>query len=402
MWPPHSFSPPFPFLLLAAVPALSALIDTTFDDTSFTYSPDWNAISPSAPCGWSRVHGGTYHDGNCVSDKTSSGSAVSIYGIDQANTQPNIVFTVEGARAVHRYTGTERFVYDALFFSAKGLAADKTHTVNWVFDFEESSGVGVQAALFDYAVVTSGKEDDPDTGQDNPPPPPPPPQGPSEGDTGPGFDSPGDDPNKSTPAKSSSSSRKAKPSTSSRSHSSGSSPNPTVTPPNGISGTTDGTPPDQTNGQSESSQESPPAGAHPRRNIGAIVGGVIGALCVVVIAAIAYMFWRRKLRPTPSPVNPFIHEVPGPAVSVAGATTDVALSVSGVPSRFSDRLVGSSPTETLLSPKAYESSDTEPLNSPAASQVLDALTTTREQVLEQRVAQLEARIAAQLPPAYER
>jgi hypothetical protein len=64
---------------------------------------------------------------------------------------------------VHRYTGAEPFVYDALFFAAEGLAADKTHTVNWVFDFEASSAAGNinQVALFDYALVTSGTEDGP-------------------------------------------------------------------------------------------------------------------------------------------------------------------------------------------------------------------------------------------------
>jgi hypothetical protein len=87
-----------------------------------------------------------------------AGSAVYIFGIDQAISQPNIAFTLGSIQQVHHYTGTERFVYDALFFSATGLASDQTHTVNWVFNFANTD-VEVQAALFDYAVVTSGGED---------------------------------------------------------------------------------------------------------------------------------------------------------------------------------------------------------------------------------------------------
>lgn len=82
-----------------------------------------------------------------------------IFGIDQANSQPDIAFTLGSTQAVHHYTGTERFVYNALFFSATGLAADETHTVNWIFNIDPSTGVGVQAALFDYAIVTSGTDD---------------------------------------------------------------------------------------------------------------------------------------------------------------------------------------------------------------------------------------------------
>ncbi|KAJ7117274.1 hypothetical protein C8R43DRAFT_1154565 [Mycena crocata] len=89
----------------------------------------------------------------------SKGSAVYIFGIDQENSQPDIVFTLGSTRATHHYTGTERFAYNALFFSATGLAADQTHTVNWIHNINPSSGVGVQAALFDYVIVTSGTED---------------------------------------------------------------------------------------------------------------------------------------------------------------------------------------------------------------------------------------------------
>jgi hypothetical protein len=89
-----------------------------------------------------------------------AGSAVYIFGIDQAISQPNIAFSLGSIQQVHHYTGTERFVYRALFFSADGLDADQTHTVNWVFNLAPNTGVEVQVALFDYAIVTSGKEDE--------------------------------------------------------------------------------------------------------------------------------------------------------------------------------------------------------------------------------------------------
>lgn len=88
-----------------------------------------------------------------------AGSAVYIFGIDQAISQPNIAFTLGNIQQMHHYTGTEQFVYKTLFFSAEGLDPDQTHTVDWVFSLNPDTGVDVQAALFDYAIVTTGKED---------------------------------------------------------------------------------------------------------------------------------------------------------------------------------------------------------------------------------------------------
>lgn len=82
-----------------------------------------------------------------------------IYGIDQADSQPNIVFTLGSTQATHHYTGSERFAYNALFFSTTGLAADQTHTVSWIFETDPSTGKDLQEALFDYAIVTSGTDD---------------------------------------------------------------------------------------------------------------------------------------------------------------------------------------------------------------------------------------------------
>ncbi|KAJ7827490.1 hypothetical protein B0H14DRAFT_2814479 [Mycena olivaceomarginata] len=170
MWLPHSFV----FLLLAVLTS-AAIINTTIDDSSssFTFTGTWNTITPSSPCTIcsskpdpSKMHDGTWRDGNIrigapvgtSGSFTFTGSAVYIFGIDQTSSQPDIAFTVDSIQQTHHYTGSELFVYDALFFSATGLASDETHTVNWVFNVADT-GVEVQAALFDYAIVTSGKED---------------------------------------------------------------------------------------------------------------------------------------------------------------------------------------------------------------------------------------------------
>ncbi|KAJ7940317.1 hypothetical protein B0H13DRAFT_6135 [Mycena leptocephala] len=171
MWLPHSF-----LVLLLVVLASGSIINTTIDDSSssFTFHGAWNTITPTSPCAGcssqpdpSKTQDRTWHDGNIREGApvgtsgsfTFTGSAVYIFGIDQTISQPNIAFTLGSIQQVHHYTGTERFVYDALFFSADGLAADQTHTVNWIFNVAPNTGVGVQAALFDYAIVTSGEED---------------------------------------------------------------------------------------------------------------------------------------------------------------------------------------------------------------------------------------------------
>ncbi|KAJ7709554.1 hypothetical protein B0H17DRAFT_1190755 [Mycena rosella] len=171
MWLSHSF-----ILLVLAALANGSITNTTVDDTSssFTFAGAWSGITPTSPCNGcsskpdpSLTYGGTWHDGNIgngASPTTGSftfqGSAVYIFGIDQAISQPDIAFTLGSVQSTHHYTGTEQFVYDALFFSATGLAADQTHTVNWVFNVDQASGVSVlQEALFDYAIVTSGEED---------------------------------------------------------------------------------------------------------------------------------------------------------------------------------------------------------------------------------------------------
>jgi hypothetical protein len=92
----------------------------------------------------------------------SAGSAVYIFGIDQAG-QAEIDFVLDQINNPdihkHQYTGTQQFAYDVLFFSATGLS-DQRHTVYWGL---KATGNAVQSALFDYAVVTSGEEGMPTT-----------------------------------------------------------------------------------------------------------------------------------------------------------------------------------------------------------------------------------------------
>ncbi|KAJ7484850.1 hypothetical protein B0H11DRAFT_2231520 [Mycena galericulata] len=185
-WPPHSFLSPQSFLplllLLLTSYANGAITNTTFDDASnsFTFVGQWTAITPSSPCGGcaskppdlTQIYDGTWHDGNYMTGDsqmtsgsfTFTGSAVYIYGIDQTNSQPNIVFTLGSIQSTHHYTGTERFAYNALFFSATDLPADQTQTVNWIFETDPSTGEDLQEALFDYAIVTSGTDDTTTTG----------------------------------------------------------------------------------------------------------------------------------------------------------------------------------------------------------------------------------------------
>ncbi|KAJ6502204.1 hypothetical protein C8R45DRAFT_612179 [Mycena sanguinolenta] len=170
MWLPHSF-----VVLVFAVLAHAGLINTTIDDStsSFTFTGTWNVITPNSPCAIcssnpdpSQVHDGTWHDGNIRDGApvgtsgsfTFTGSAVYIFGIDQAVSQPDIAFTLGSIQQVHHYTGSETFVYNALFFSATGLPSDQTHTVNWVFNVADTT-TQVQVALFDYAIVTSGDDE---------------------------------------------------------------------------------------------------------------------------------------------------------------------------------------------------------------------------------------------------
>ncbi|KAJ7912372.1 hypothetical protein B0H13DRAFT_542983 [Mycena leptocephala] len=180
MWLPHSFCDPqslTALLLLLVSDAEGTLTNTTIDGTSssFSWSGKWTAIATSAPCCWctskpdsAQIPPATYHIGEFDSTEaegtsgsfTFQGSAVYIYGIDDACSQPNIVFELDRITSTYHghYTGSDQFSHHALFFSATGLAPDRPHTVTWAC--EPNPGLGktlrAQRALFDYAIVTTG------------------------------------------------------------------------------------------------------------------------------------------------------------------------------------------------------------------------------------------------------
>jgi hypothetical protein len=74
-----------------------------------------------------------------------------IYGIDLEN-PANIPFALDGVNtSFHYYAGTEQFVVNQLFFSAKNLEESVNHTVSWVLNKSKTDGT---TGLFDYAVIT--------------------------------------------------------------------------------------------------------------------------------------------------------------------------------------------------------------------------------------------------------
>ncbi|KAF7325212.1 hypothetical protein MKEN_00565500 [Mycena kentingensis (nom. inval.)] len=164
-----SFLTPLVFFPIAIHAA--AYVNTTYDDAagSFRYTGHWVTIDPGHPCtgcapvpDMAHALERTAHRGIFATQLSSatagtftfSGSAVYIYGIDQAGLQPQIEFTLGKTRQTYRYTGSTPFVYDSLFFAATGLAEDKVHVLSWNFVAATTSTVQ-QEALFDYAVVTS-------------------------------------------------------------------------------------------------------------------------------------------------------------------------------------------------------------------------------------------------------
>ncbi|KAJ7051520.1 hypothetical protein C8F01DRAFT_1376840 [Mycena amicta] len=169
--PPRSFSRHI--LLLLLHPLLAAAQTTIFDDadSSFSWYGEWTAVSGncdscSTKLDPTQTRDGTWHDGDRAmtsSEQTGgsfsfTGTAVQIYGIDQPDYGPDIVFTLEGFTSTHHYTGNAK-VYHSLFFSRSGLT-NGAHTVNWVLQVDPSTDPGLfgVVALFDYAVVTSTED----------------------------------------------------------------------------------------------------------------------------------------------------------------------------------------------------------------------------------------------------
>ncbi|KAK7055386.1 hypothetical protein R3P38DRAFT_2846788 [Favolaschia claudopus] len=400
---PHSF-----ITVLAAFASIAsgALTNTTVDDSSssFSWSGEWTAVSPSSPCDFcaskpdpSQTNGGTWHDGNTVDNPsrqttgsfTFKGSAVYIYGIDQTNSQPNIAFTLDSIQKVHHYTGSERFAYHALYFSADGLASDQTHTVNWVYNFAQNTGVGVQSALFDYAIVTTGQED-----QAPPPPPPPPPPPtsstqPPSNNPGPSGSTGGNDNNPPNPyvpstldtlfsisivLESTSPPSGSAPSGSGASITNNKRPAEWVKPPRELT-----TP----IGQATSG---PHRLFHLRPPIGAIIGGVVGGIAVL---ALAVWFIRRRRRSRET----FLSEKPdGDA-----RTQSRFLSVEDYRTR-SRQAQGLAPSQ-----EPWASTTASSFSPPSVSAQSNSGSSNNLRWMEERIASLEAQVALQEqppPPAY--
>ncbi|KAF7363735.1 Myb-DNA-bind-2 domain-containing protein [Mycena sanguinolenta] len=439
MWLPHSF-----IVLLFAIAASGALVNTTYDDSSssFTFSAAWDVITPSNPCSGcstkpnaTKVHDGTWHDGNVVSSGggptgsfTFQGSAVYIFGIDQNSAEADIVFTLGDKQQTHHYdgpgtvtsSGTDQFVYNALFFSATGLPSDQTQTVSWVLNFADT-GVGLQIGLFDYAVVTTGEDD-----VSNPPPTSSTTSVQTIQTSTPSSTN-NNSPNTSigssrTTTRASSSSGASQSETSSgASHSSGASQinNPTVSGADqgsspsgrvsGISGTTT-----VVAGIGATSSKS-------KSNIGAIAGGIVGAL--VIIALVALLVWyrlRRVRRVKPDtavrPQSQFLRvaDYPilarqaenAPRVSTSLSKAAMAEGASTVSLlRPQDDHSAGAPTapSSNCAPSIMDPTD---LHNSSSPDVIPTTTTTSRDMrwMEERLVALEAQMAAQVvqqqPPPY--
>jgi len=448
---PHSF-----IVLLLAVLANAAITNTTIDDSnsSFTFTGTWNTITPTSPCTIcsskpdpSRTYGGTWHDGNIRDGApvgtsgsfTFTGSAVYIFGIDQATSQPDIAFTLGSIQQVHHYTGTEQFAYDALFFSATGLASDQTYTVNWVFNVADT-GVEVQAALFDYAIVTSGEADV---------------QATSSGTTEPG------------PSQSTTSSNKAT-STTRSSGSTGSSPTSSPTSSAAKSGQSESVASQLSNPASSSGNNPSSVSTGPghltqssivtvttdsagtmitvtapaqladsrstsHSNLGAIIGGVVGAVAVVTLLILFLWLRRRRVRRVEPETDKVarsqflrIEDYPLHSMQNALPRTDAREVATSVPITLaasgSKRYLGNNTSEAGLtgvsttslsyptdgpatSPTHSDSSprppEIEPPPPPPPPAAVNPPSTEHLQFLEERVANLEAQVAInQHPPPY--
>ncbi|KAJ7605917.1 hypothetical protein FB45DRAFT_464058 [Roridomyces roridus] len=144
--------------------AHGSLANLTIDDTDsayWTFTGDWNALSPTSSCSGCVVHPNpalaynhTWHDGSLVSGTfTFQGSAVYIYGIDFPS--PNggtaagssILFQMDSPSILrfHTYAGTE-YVYNSLFFSATDLDSSVTHAVEWVIQVTVGEDDAVQVS----------------------------------------------------------------------------------------------------------------------------------------------------------------------------------------------------------------------------------------------------------------
>ncbi|KAF7288955.1 Myb-DNA-bind-2 domain-containing protein [Mycena indigotica] len=451
--PPHTLVRlPLLSLLLSFFkfpPSVSAAVSTTtVDDTSsqWTFTGEWTAVSPEKPCDGcaskpdiSQVEGGTFHDGNYMrgsAEKTGgslsfSGSAVSIYGIAQDTSMPDIVFTLDSSpSSTFWYAGSERFLYRTLFFAASGLT-NGPHTVSWVFNTHAGSPRDLQAALFDYAVVTAGTAD----------PAPGPGPGPAPAPQGVGSTGESKLPSSGTGATTS------VPLTGSGPHSLSSSPPSTHSTPAGSaagaivsSGATTNTVSNSNSPSTNSGASGAPAAAPPKSasHIAAILGAVFGTLGAAIIVGLALCLHRRRGRQrrrhsllVARPVTDYKPDGPmgvEEAIEMSGGgsrgrvrrtllvhpfvETDVETGVSAEQlSKAREAGYGASPTGTAtastarLLPGLHTQTETHPSplspDTPSTGTPTSAVT-ARERLLEARLAQLEATLAGAAAAAVHR
>ncbi|KAF7288953.1 Myb-DNA-bind-2 domain-containing protein [Mycena indigotica] len=298
------------------------------------------------------------------------------------------VFTLDSSpSSTFWYAGSERFLYRTLFFSASGLT-NGPHTVSWVFNTHGGSPRDLQAALFDYAVVTAGTADrDPAPGLG--PGPGPAPQG--GGGTG---------------------ATTSVPLTGSGPHSLSSSPPSTHSTPAGSaagaivsSGATTNTVSNSNSPSTNSGASGPPAAAPPKSasHIAAILGATEGPPATATQPPCCAAGHGLQARRTDGSgrghllVHPFVE-------------TDVETGVSAEQlSKAREAGYGALPTGTAtastarLLPGLHTQTETHPSplspDTPSTGTPTSAVT-ARERLLEARLAQLEATLAGAPPPPY--
>ncbi|KAF7308089.1 hypothetical protein MKEN_01171300 [Mycena kentingensis (nom. inval.)] len=323
----------FLILPLLTTPTLAATTTTIVDDTSsaWTFEGEWTAVTPSNPCDFcaskpdpTRIQGGSWHDGNFMRGKdevgssagsfTFTGTGVKIYGVGKRGSEPNVVFTLGSQTSTYHYTGTQHFAYQMLFFAASGLS-EGTHTVTWVLEANADDDGDLQSVLFDYAEVTATTGgDDGGDGQD---------EG-SDGGSGTGTgsgsgtgtttgsgsggssDSPNTDTsgdaNGATSGTSSAGDKSHSAASTGSSHpqSSGAPSSTSTTGSSSASGTSlPGSvhPDESTSNSNSTTQSDAPIAAvavKQKQPIGAIIGGVLGALSVAALVAGLFLFLRRR------------------------------------------------------------------------------------------------------------
>ncbi|KAJ7253869.1 hypothetical protein C8J57DRAFT_1658916 [Mycena rebaudengoi] len=146
----HALPLPLVLLLISLVAAVPK--NVTIDDADLAYfhlvrlhQLDLRAVGSHRPRRappTTGIQNQTWHDGMNLSSGSFvfAGSDVYIYGIDLANSA-NISFALDGTPwETHHYAGPDRFVFRALFFAAHDLAPGVNHTVEWAVHATKTNG----------------------------------------------------------------------------------------------------------------------------------------------------------------------------------------------------------------------------------------------------------------------